>query len=299
MKAAGFTIIRNAVKYDYPVLESIASVLPIVDAFYIGVGQGDDGTLETIKAFAESINSKFKDLKIQIIETVWDDNQREGGKLLSVETNKVFDQIPEEYDWCFYIQADEVIHEQYQYFIRKAMEDHVNDKRVEGLLFDYVHFYGTYDYVGDSRQWYRKEIRIIRNDKSIRSYKDAQGFRKTDDSKLKVKAIHASVYHYGWVKHPAAQKEKEKNFHKMWHDDLWMKENVKEEDEFDYSKIDSLKKFTGQHPQVMQQRIEDKNWNFNYDPRKRKIKFKDRILMFIEKITGKRLFEYKNYILLK
>lgn len=291
MRAAGFTIIRNAIQYDYPVVEAIQSVLPWVDKFYVGVGKSDDDTLGLIRSIGSD--------KIEIIETVWDMQLREGGKLLSVETNKVFDAIPAEYDWCFYIQADEVFHEEDGTKLREYMLRYAGNSKVEGLLFDYVHFYGTYDYIGDSRRWYRKEIRIIKNNKAIRSYKDAQGFRKSNDEKLNVVETGCRIHHYGWVKHPAKQKEKEKNFHKMWHDDKWMQENVKADDEFDYSGIDSLSLFKGKHPQVMQKRIEEKNWNFNYDPNKRKLKAKDKVLLWIEQLTGKRLFEYKNYKLIK
>jgi hypothetical protein len=285
---AGFTIIRNAIKYDYPVLESIQSVLPFVDAFFVGVGKSEDDTLALIR----SVDSA----KIRIIETEWDLSLRDGGKLLSVETNKVFDQIPNEFTWCFYIQADEVFHEKDGKILTDSISRYSSNMEVEGFLFDYVHFYGTYDYIGDSRRWYRHEIRVIRNNKEIRSYKDAQGFRKTDNSKLKVKSIGAHIYHYGWVKHPAKQKEKEKSFHKMWHDDQWMENNVQKTDEFDYSGIDSLKRFEGVHPGIMQKRIAEKNWNFAYDSSKSKLKFKEKILRFIERLTGKRLFEYKNYI---
>jgi hypothetical protein len=291
LKAAGFTIIRNAIQYDYPVVESIQSVLPWVDKFYVGVGKSDDDTLGLIRSIGSD--------KIEIIETVWDMQLRVGGKLLSVETNKVFDVIPLTYDWCFYIQADEVFHEEDGPKLREYMQRYSGNTTVEGMLFDYVHFYGTYDYIGDSRRWYRKEIRVIRNNKTIRSYKDAQGFRKSNDEKLNVIETGCRIHHYGWVKHPAKQKEKEKNFHKMWHDDKWMQENVKADDEFDYSGIDSLSLFKGKHPQVMQKRIEEKNWNFNYDPNKRKLKAKDKVLLWIEQLTGKRLFEYKNYKLIK
>lgn len=287
MKVAGFTIVRNAIKYDYPVKESILSVLPLVDVFYVGVGNSEDNTLEFIKNLNEP--------KIKIIETIWDDSLREGGQVLAIETNKVFDQIPLDFDWCFYIQADEVIHENDYVEVKEQMAKNLENTKVDGLLFKYTHFYGTYDYVGDSRVWYRNEIRIIRNNKNIRSYRDAQGFRKIDNSKLNVKSINASVFHYGWVKHPAKQKEKEKSFHKMWHDDTWMKENVADTNEFDYSAIDSLKKFTGTHPLLMKSRIAEKNWNFIYDSSKNKMSFKNKILKFIERITGKRLFEYRNY----
>ena len=288
MKVTGFTIIRNAIKYDYPVVESILSVLPVVDEFIVSVGNSDDATMELIK----SIDSP----KIKIITSVWDDSKREGGKLLSIETNKAFDAIDANSTWCFYIQSDEVIHEKYHEEIRKAMKTYENDLNVEGLLMDYLHFYGSYYYVGNSRKWYRNEIRIIRNIKQIRSYKDAQGFRKTDDSKLKVKKINACVYHYGWVKPPKAQQTKQENFHKMWHDDEWMKKNIKGVEEFDYGKIDSLAEFKDTHPEVMKNRVAAQNWNFKFDASKIKMSLKDQFLFFIEKNTGWRPGEYKNYI---
>jgi hypothetical protein len=290
MKVTGFTIIRNAIKYDYPVVEAITSVLPVCDEFLVSVGKSDDDTMELIK----SINSP----KIKIMESVWDDNLREGGKLLSIETNKAFDAIDSTTDWCFYIQSDEVIHEKYHEVIREGMKKYKDDKNVDGLLFHYTHFYGSSNYIGNSRSWYRNEIRIIRNDKKIRSYKDAQGFRKTDDSKLNVKPIDASVYHYGWVKPPKAQQAKQENFHKMWHDDAWMKKNIAVVDEFDYSKIDSLAKFTGTHPKVMQERVSKQNWDFKFDPSKIKLSLKNKFLLSIEKLTGWRPGEYKNYKIL-
>jgi hypothetical protein len=165
---------------------------------------------------------------------------------------------------------------------------------VDGLLFGYEHFYGSYNYVGDSRTWYRNEIRIIRNDKNIRSYRDAQGFRKNGE-KLHVKKIDAQIYHYGWVKDPRFQQAKQENFHKMWHDDAWVKNNVAEANDYDYSVIDSLKKFEGTHPVVMTERLNKMNWNFKWNANKKKFKVKGWLLYIIEKTTGIRLFEYKNY----
>lgn len=287
MKVAGFTIIRNAIKFDYPVVEAITSILPICDEFIVAVGNSEDETLQLIK----SINSP----KIKIIETVWDDSLRQGGQVLAIETNKAFDAISSDVDWCFYIQSDECVHEKHLASIKEAMQKYKEDKQVEGLLFNYVHFYGTYNYVGNSRRWYRKEIRIIKNDKSIRSYKDAQGFRKTDNSKLNVKPISAEIYHYGWVKPPKAQQAKQENFHKMWHDDEWMKKNIAQVEEFDYSQIDSLEEFKGTHPQVFQARLKSANWKFNFDQSQIKLSAKDKFLLFIENTTGWKVGEYKNY----
>jgi hypothetical protein len=285
-KLTGFTIVRNAIKYDYPIVESIKSILPIVDEYIVAVGNSEDETLQLIR----SINSP----KIKIVETIWDESLREGGKVLADETNKAFDAISADTDWCFYLQGDEVVHEKYHAEILNSCEKYLDDKKVDGLLFNYEHFYGNYDFVGDSRTWYRNEIRIIRNDKTIRSYRDAQGFRKNGE-KLNVKKVDAFIYHYGWVKDPRSQSEKQKTFHQMWHDDEWIKQNVSEADAYDYSIIDSLKKFEGTHPEVMKDRLQKMNWQFHFDLSKKKFKLKDWLLYQIENATGVRLFEYKNY----
>ncbi|MDF2437110.1 MAG: hypothetical protein K0Q95_1486 [Bacteroidota bacterium] len=286
MKVTGFTIARNVIKYDYPIVEAINSILPICDEVVVAVGKSDDDTL----ALIVSINSP----KIRIIETVWNESLREGGRVLADETNKALAAIDPDTDWCFYIQGDEVIHEKYLPVIKAAMLEHLPNKDVEGLLFNYTHFYGSYDFVGDSRMWYRKEIRIVRNDKSISSYRDAQGFRK-NARKLNVKPMDAWVYHYGWVKNPSAQQAKQQSFNKLWHDDEWMKKNVPDVNEFDYSQIDSVAKFNGTHPEIMQERINKMNWKFSFDPTKRKLSLKKRVLFFIEKTFGWRVGEYKNY----
>lgn len=289
MKVSGFTIVRNAIKYDYPIVEAINSILPICDEVIVAVGNSEDATLQLIQSIASP--------KIKIIETVWDDRLREGGQVLAIETDKAFAAVSPESDWAFYIQGDEVIHEQYLPVIKQAMLQYKDNKAIEGLLFNYVHFYGSYDYVGDSRRWYRKEIRVIRNDKAVSSYKDAQGFRK-NDNKLKVKAIDAFIYHYGWVKPPQAQQAKQQSFHKLWHDDNWMKENIAAAEEFDYSAIDALAPFTGKHPKVMEERIKRMNWKINFDPAKKNLSMKDKLLWWIEKTVGWRIGEYKNYKLI-
>ena len=286
MKVSGFTIVRNAVKFDYPAVEAIQSILPLCDEMVVSVGASEDDTLGLIR----SINSS----KIKIVETVWNDSLREGGKLLAVETDKALASISSDSTWAFYIQADEVLHEKYIPVVGSAMEKWKNDKAVDGLLFNYTHFYGSYDYVADSRKWYRKEIRVIRNDQSISSWRDAISFRRRGE-KLRVKPVDAHIYHYGWVKPPAAQQEKQRSFHKMWHNDEWMKKNIPAAAEFDYSNIDSLKKFSETHPAVMGNRISKKNWKFEHDLLLKKISPLNRILLLIEQLTGWRIGEYQNY----
>ena len=270
MQISGFTFVRNAIQYDYPVVESIMSILPVVDEFIVSVGNSDDQTLSLI----QSISSP----KIKIVESTWDDSLRSGGRVLAVETDKAFSHVSEKSDWAFYLQADEVVHEKYHQTILKAANQYKDQLKVEGLLFNYLHFYGTYDYVGDTRRWYDKEIRIIRNDKSIRSYRDAQGFRK-NDRKLQVKQIDASIYHYGWVKHPELQQHKRENFGKLWSDAEQTESDKQKRDLFNYvNDADSLVKFTGTHPQTMHQRIKDKNWQIDFYLTNKNLSFKDCLL---------------------
>ncbi|HTQ29524.1 MAG TPA: hypothetical protein VMI35_15420 [Puia sp.] len=288
MKVVGFTFIRNAVKYDYPIREAISSILPLCDEVIVNVGKSTDDTEALVRAIPSN--------KINIHQSVWDDSLREGGKVLAVETDKAFDLVPADADWCIYIQGDEVIHEKYYPVIRSAMETYLDDRRVEGLLFKYVHFYASYDYVGDSRKWYDHEIRIIRNDKHIRSYRDAQGFRK-NGRKLRVKAIDACIYHYGWVKHPYDQLRKINDFQKLWNKEDGPPMHITQDQAsaFDYAGIDSLQRFEGTHPQLMQERVNKKNWTFDYDVTRKNFSLKNRLLYWIEKKTGKRLFNYENY----
>jgi glycosyltransferase involved in cell wall biosynthesis len=287
MKVSGFTFIRNAVKYDYPVVESIKSLLPLVDELVVAVGNSDDGT----RALIESIGN----LKIKIIDTIWDDSNRSGGAVLAVETDKAFAAISKDADWAFYLQGDECLHEQDYAAITNAMLQYKEDKNVEGLLFKYNHFFGSYSYLGAGKQWYRNEIRIIRNNKNICSWKDAQGFRFLDKTKLHVKKIDAHIYHYGWVKHPEIAQKKAVNFNMMNSADYVVTEAILQA-QYDYHHIDKLAAFTGTHPAVIKNKIEAVNWEFEFDVTKtQKMKLKHKVAFFIESLTGYRIGEYKNY----
>ncbi len=288
MKVCGFTFIRNAEKFDFPVVEAISSVLPLCDHFVAAVGKSDDTTRQLIQQISAE--------KITIVDTVWNDNLKKGGAVYADETNKAFDAIPVEYDWCFYIQGDEVLHEKYLETVKAAMLENLHRKEVEGLLFGFRHFYGTYDYVGDCRHWYRNEIRVIRNNKQIRSYRDAQGFRKNGE-KLNVVLVSAEIYHYGWVRHPRFMQQKidaVKQFYAGISDDEASRQAF--EKEFNYSgEYDALTRFEDSHPTVMLERVARLNWLVEIDLTKTHLKPKYKFLYWIEKRFGIRLFEYRNY----
>lgn len=292
MKVCGFTIIRNAVKLDYPVVEAIRSILPLCDEVVVAVGKSEDNTLDVVRAIDPT--------KVRVVETVWDDSRREGGQVLALETDKALAAVPLDADWCFYIQADEVLPEHSVVPVREAMKKYLTDRRVEGLLFNYTHFYGSYDYVGTSWKWYRREVRVIRRDQSIFSYRDAQGFRKRPNEKLHVRLVDAEIYHYGWVREPKAMRRKQVAFSQLYHDDQWLEANVPKEEDFDYSQIDSLARFTGNHPKVMEERIRRLNWSFDHDLSKNRLSFRERLKRLASLLLlGYRVGEYKNYKLIR
>ena len=269
MKVSGFTFIRNAILLDYPIVASIQSILPLCDEVIVAVGNSDDDTLGLIQNI---------DPKVKIIQTTWDDSLRENGRVLAVETDKALAAIDPAADWAIYIQGDEVMHQDDHLHILKAMTRFQHDQEVDGLLFDYLHFYGSYDYIGVSNNWYKKEIRIIKPGRGIFSFRDAQGFRKSPDQKLKVAAANARVFHYGWVKDPRAMQRKQERFHKLWHDDAWLEKNIKVAEAFDYEDhIHELARFEGTHPQWIAERLSERNWNFDVDISLRKRTLKNRL----------------------
>lgn len=291
MKVCGFSFVKNAVNFDYPVVEAITSILPVCDKFIVAVGDCNDGT----RALIESIDSD----KIEIVDTVWDPDLREKGRVLASETNKAFDAIPAEYDWCFYIQADEVVHEKYLPGIAKAMQKHLNNKEIDGLIFHYTHFYGTFDYYADSRRWYRSEIRIIRNNKGIRSWNDAQGFRWSDAKKLTGVFIDAAMYHYGWVRPPKLMMNKLEGSKQYWSVNSKHIKTIdqKKAEEFSYEDgIDSLELFEEAHPKVMQARIDSLNWHPKLSTKKKTFNIRYFALYYFEKLFKYRPFENKHFI---
>ena len=291
MKVCGFSFVKNGVKFDYPVVEAITSILPICDKFIVAVGDCNDGTRELI----ESIGSE----KIEIIDTIWDPSLRVRGRVLASETNKAFDAIPKEYDWCFYIQGDEVVHEKYLPEIVRAMEKYQPIEEVDGLIMRYLHFYGTYDYYADSRRWYRSEIRIVKNNKVIRSWNDAQGFRWKNAKKLTGVFIDVKMYHYGWVKPPRIMKDKVEGSKQYWSVDSKHLKTLEQKPsaEFVYEEgIDSLEKFNETHPKVMLNRINNLDWHPQLSVEKKKFTPKYFVLYWFEKIFKYRPFENKHFI---
>jgi hypothetical protein len=64
MKISGFTIVRNAILNDYPVVAAIRSILPMVDEMIVCIDKGDDDSEGLIRSIADD--------KIRIFYADWD-----------------------------------------------------------------------------------------------------------------------------------------------------------------------------------------------------------------------------------
>jgi len=252
MKVSGFTFCRNAVLYDYPVVESIRSILPIVDEFVVNVGRCNDGTLERIRSIG--------DPKVRIVESVWDETLRKDGLIYSQQTNIALSHCAG--DWAFYLQADEVIHEDDLPRIVDAMRTHQRSPEVKGLLFRYLHFVG--DYWSTNPWFYHKAVRIIRNNGEVESCGDAVGFHlKATKQYLQngprewLAPTGGQVFHYGWVKDPKTMLAKKQEMTKVYHGDHPPPSEAKlySQDTFEFEEYGILKEFRGSHPAVMQARV--------------------------------------------
>ncbi len=316
MKISGFSMGKNVSKLYYPVKESVESILPIVDEFVYALGNSDED--DTTRDQLLSIKSD----KIKIIDTVWDIEKYPRGMEHAHQTDIAMKACKG--DWVFYVQADEVIHEKFLPVIKSRCEELVDDKEIEGLLFNYVHFWGDYDHFHISHGWYKNEIRIVRNHPDIHSWESAQSFRripnfdglsyrkKEGSHKLKVARVDASVYHYGWVRPPDLMKKKSKAIN-INHKGVAAVEAQEEEMrikliEFDYGPLNKLPKFKGTHPIVMEEKIKDFYWKdqLQYKGKKKPNttshkheRLKYRLITILEKIVRRPLFEFNNFIVIK
>ena len=283
VKVSGFTIVRNAVNLDFPIEASIRSILPVCDEVVVNVGRSEDDTLALVRS--------IDDPRIRILESEWDMTRR--NTVLGVETLRAMRACA--HPWGVYIQADEVLHERGAAELRNAIQLHDGDPRVEGLLVRYLHFYGGFDTVATHRRWYRREVRAVRLDPAldIRPYQGAQGFRVgAGHRKIRARLTEVEMFHYGWARPAHALREKRELGKTLypWRDAdatlpllAW---------------VPGIRRFEGTHPAVARAWIEARK----VDPERviAPRRFRWRFLRYyisgaIERLTGVRVFEFRNY----
>jgi glycosyltransferase involved in cell wall biosynthesis len=239
VKISGFTFLRNARTLGYPFLESITSVLPLCDEYIIVLGESTDNTSEMI----QTLNSP----KIRIIPTIWNEGMLTLGYTYTQQANIALFNCTG--DWAIYLQGDEVLHEKDLNIIREAMQHYQNDDRIEALVFDYLHFYGSPKYYAWSTSWYRRECRAFKNNR--RTFSPESQFFSIIIGNRKMRypfaaLANASVYHYGWVRTEEQMNEKTRQVEKYW--------SGKPQKVY-YGNVDKaiLREFSGTHPAVMKE----------------------------------------------
>jgi hypothetical protein len=282
---SGFTIVRNAVKLDFPIVPAIRSVLEVCDEVVVNVGKSEDETRDLVTSIG--------DPRIRILDTQWDLTKR--NVTLSIETQRAMEACSG--SWGIYIQADEVLHEAGARILKEKVAEWDRDERVEGLLVNYRHFYGGFDTVATSRRWYRREVRCVRLGQDIRPYQGAQGFRVGEDyRKIRARLTAAEMFHYGWARPAPAIREKHEQSKTMY---PWRRGRTDWDAQSGHLEwMPLLRPFTGTHPAAARdwiaQRAHDPERVIG--PRRFKLEhLRFYVSDWIERLTGARLFEFRNY----
>lgn len=288
MKISCFTFIRNGTLLGYPFVESICSALPLCDEFVVAVGDSDDDTLARIQA----IDSE----KIVIIQTRWNEKMQDRGFVYAQQ--KMIAQYNCTGDWAFYLEGDEVLHEDDLPTIRAAMETHLNNLKVEALVFDYYHFFGSSYWLAISPAWYRKECRIIRN--TIRSWAPDGLYWVVMDKNKKGRypnavLVNAPIYHYGNARSINSMREKNQRIGRYWGQNHPL---------FNGYQIDpqSIIPFTATHPAAAHDWVTNEaEQNFTPNPQHKltKREIKHRWMMKLEKLFNFKFTTSKHHTLIK
>jgi hypothetical protein len=284
VKVSGFTIVRNAVKLDFPLEASIRSIAPVCDEIVVNVGRSDDDTLDLVRSIREP--------KIRILETDWD--MTIANRVLGQETLRAMRAC--RHPWGIYIQADEVLHERGAAELARAIERHDGDPRVEGLLVRYLHFYGDMNTVAVNRRWYRREVRAVRLDPGldILPYQGAQGFRVgAKHRRIRARLTDAEMFHYGWARPARALRAKREASAVIY---PWSREREARRPLLPW--FPGLKTFSGTHPAAAREWVEARL--HDAERRVEPAHFRPAFLRFyisdaIERLTGARVFEFRNY----
>jgi hypothetical protein len=290
---SGFTFIKNGLSLGYPIKESIESIEALCDEIIINVGF-DDPALESDDGTYEYLRNIFTDQKYIFLKSWWDPKISSEGRILSQQTNLALEKCRGKY--CQYIQGDEALHESDLRLIELGIKKLDANPEIDGLIYNYLHFYGNVNILKYTRNVYRREVRLIRNHKGIKSWKDAQGFRGNKNQKIKAALIKSRIFHYGWARQEQVMNKKVQTFEKLYHGEKF------ENEKFNYQRIWGLRAFTHNHPKVMEKWIQENKNDLDILSLPMRNEWKNVGLFLsdtLEDLTGYRIGEYKNYIKVK
>ena len=282
---SGFTIVRNAVKLDFPIIPAIRSVLEVCDEVVVNVGKSEDETRDLVA----SIN----DARVRILDTEWDLSRQSA--VLADATDRAMAACRGR--WGLYIQADEVLHEDGARILAETVRACDDDPRVEGLLVRYLHFYGGLDTIATNRRRYRREVRCVRLGGAVHAFQDAQGFRVgPDERRIRARLTGAVMFHYGWARPAPAIHEKHEASKTIF---PWSRERSARAQLRGYLEWEPLlRRFTGAHPRAAHAWVRERMGNAERRVGPRHWKGEHIRLYvsdWIERLTGRRVFEYRNY----
>lgn len=262
VKLSAFTIIKNAILFDYPIVESMKSILPTVDEYIVNVGICNDGTKEMLeREFAD-------EPKVKMFDSEWEGKEY-GTTFFSHQTQLTLDKC--EGDWVVYLQADEAIHEYDRPRIRKWIA-RAEAEGAQGLTLEYLHFAKNPQTVKrtykDGFDAYDREIRVFRNDGNLFSFGDGQSFSFLEDyldPRGPQPALHRAerfldtdikVYHYGYLRDGKKLLQKKRYLDGFYKVSEPGREDRIEEADGEYSfDENSLKPCNEPHPATMHDRL--------------------------------------------
>lgn len=248
MFVSGLTVLRNAVTFQYPFLESIRSALPICDEFIAVVGKSDDDTLETIRGLNEP--------KIRIVETVWSEKVKPQKSVLAQQTNIGLHLCRG--DWVIYLQANEVLHEASLPVLLDLMKKHEDNPQVEALLLERLTFWGDYQHmIGVYPERFKFSPRILRPYLGTYSIRDAMSVAVFDNFSIRGRYPRAmdtgqNLFRYGYVR--SYQQLKEKETHAV-HKKEYEPPHFDKDYFFQAVPRQHIRVYQNSHPKVMQERI--------------------------------------------
>ncbi len=256
-KISAFTIIKNAVRFSYPIVESINSAIDYVDEYIVNVGiDSEDSTLKLL------YDNFLDNDKVKIIENKWGGKEF-GTRFMSIQTNLALSACSNPY--VLYLQADECLKDGQD--LDKWIEE-IKSKDVQGITFQYKHFIKDPFHIrktySDGYDCYEKELRLFKNNGRLKSYGDAQSFAFEEDlydrrgpqpalrhDKLFIDST-LEIFHYGYLKDRKKLLDKKKYLDEFYRISEPNRKEKIEEDINGYKIYeDSIKEWAGEHPKSM------------------------------------------------
>lgn len=179
MKTSGLLIIRNGVECGYTFQEALLTLDAVCDEIIVCEGYSTDSTFDEIES--------LKNPKIKIFRDAWE-RCADGSEFARV-TNLGLRRCTG--DYIFYLQADELVHENDLPGLREA----IASGQYNSISFGFVHL--RYDFGSQiANDVYTRAIRVIRNIPEIVSIQDGFDFGGGITPGLASQWV---IYHAGYV----------------------------------------------------------------------------------------------------